>query len=501
MAQTATPAPILVEGETCWRLARSERVAVLVDGEAYFAALAEALERAERSVWILGWDLHDGIRLRRGEAGGGPNEPTLLARLRRLVRRRPGVDVRVLVWDFALLYVFERRLLTRLRFWWRSRHPRLRFRLDGTSPTGGSHHQKLVVIDDRIAFCGGIDLTVCRWDSREHRAGDPRRCDPGADDYPAFHDLQLLVDGEAAAALAALARRRWERAGEPPVPADEPAAVGSGAGGDPWPLSVDPTLRGVEVGIARTEAARDGGVEVREVERLYLAAIRAARRSIYVENQYLTASVVGDALAERLAEPDGPDVVLVSTGTCEGWLEESTMGVLRARWITRLREADRHGRLRALHPVVRDLEPSRFTVHAKVLVVDDRLLRVGSANLANRSMGLDSECDLAMEAAPGSAAARTIAAVRDALLAEHLGVAPERVAEAIRERRSLAAAVDALRGGPRTLVPIETEVDPSLDALVPEAAVLDPERPVRPERLLGRLWSRWRRGRRDPRSA
>lgn len=177
------------------------------------------------------------------------------------------------------------------------------------------------------------------------------------------------------------------------------------------------------------------------------------------------------------------------------------MGVLRSRWLTRLREADRHGRLRALHPVVPDLEPSRFTVHAKVLIVDDRLLRVGSANLANRSMGLDSECDLAMEAEPGSAAARTIAAVRDALLAEHLGVAPERVAEAICERRSLAAAVDALRGGPRTLVPIETEVDPALDALVPEAAVLDPERPVRPERLLRRLWSRWRRGRRDPRSA
>jgi phospholipase D1/2 len=487
--------PLLVEGETCWRIARAGRAAVLVDGEAYFAALAEALERAERSVWILGWDLHDGVRLLRGE--GAADEPTLLERLRRIVRRRPGLRVHVLMWDFALLYVFERRWLTRLRFRWHSRR-RLRFRLDGTHPVGGSHHQKLVVIDDRVAFCGGIDLTVCRWDSREHRTGDPRRCDPGADDYSAFHDLQMLVDGEAAAALGALARERWARAGGRSAAA--PAEPGPGGGtGDPWPASVEPTLRDIDVGIARTQPAREGAPEVREVERLFVASIRAARRAIYIENQYLTSSAVGDALAERLTEPEGPDVVMVSTDTCEGWLEENTMGVLRTRWLGRLREADRHGRLRALHPVVPGLDASHLTVHAKVMVVDDRLLRVGSANLSNRSMGLDTECDLAVEAAPGSDAAGAIAGVRDGLLAEHLGVSPERVAEELRRRGSLAAAVDALRGGPRTLVPIPCEVDPQIDALVPDAAVLDPERPVRPERLLRRLWRRWRRRGRGPR--
>src|SRR5690606_13366111 len=246
------------------------------------------------------------------------------------------------------------------------------------------------------------------------------------------------------------------------------------------------TLKGVEVGIARTLPATRRAPEVREVERLYRAAIRAARRSIYVENQYLTSHAVGEALAARLAEPDGPDVVLVSTGTCEGWLEEHTMGVLRARWLARLRAADRHGRLRALHPVVPGLAPGCYTVHAKVMVVDDRLLRVGSANLSNRSMGLDSECDLAIEARDAEQA-RAIAGVRDDLLAEHLGVSAEAVAERVRALGSLAAAVDALRGGPRTLVPIESEVDPELDALVPEAAVLDPERPVGPDELFARL--------------
>ncbi len=37
-------------------------------------------------------------------------------------------------------------------------------------------------------------------------------------------------------------------------------------------------------------------------------------------------------------------------------------------------------------------------VHSKVMIVDDGFLRVGSANLNNRSMGADTECDLAFEA-------------------------------------------------------------------------------------------------------
>jgi len=472
------PGAVLVPGDTCWRLARAERVAVLVDAECYYGALADALERAERSILLLGWDLHGGIRLRRG-ADGGDDGPTLVQLLDGLVRRRRGLHAHVLEWDFALLYALERQLLPSVRFGLAT-HRRLHFRLDAEHPLGGSHHQKLVVIDDRIAFCGGLDLSVCRWDTREHRAGDPRRCDPGARDYPAFHDVQMLVDGDAAAALGDLARQRWRRATGQRLHARRGA-------GDPWPPGIAPTLAGVQVGIARTWPAARKQAEVREVERLYLAAIRAARRAIYIENQYLTANAVGEALAERLAEDDGPDIVIVSTGTCEGWLEESTMGVLRARLVGRLRAADRHRRLRVLHPVVPGLDPDCFTVHAKVMVVDDRLLRVGSANLSNRSMGLDTECDLAIEAHGDEAAARAIAGVRDDLLAEHLGVSVERVAEEIRARGSLCAAVDALAGGPRTLAPIEAKVDPLLDEMVPDAAVLDPEKPVGPDELMRRL--------------
>src|SRR6185295_12953650 len=96
---------------------------------------------------------------------------------------------------------------------------RVHLRYDNTHPVGGSHHQKIVVIDDALAFSGGLDLTTKRWDTCDHRAKDPRRCCEDAP-YPPFHDVMAMVDGEAAKVLAGIARQRWMLAtGEilPPV--------------------------------------------------------------------------------------------------------------------------------------------------------------------------------------------------------------------------------------------------------------------------------------------
>src|SRR5439155_12993082 len=231
-----------------------------------------------------------------------------------------------------------------LRRAWR-RHPRLHFRLDGNHPLGASHHQKIVVIDDAIAFVGGFDLAACRWDTPAHRVDDPRRVDPGYVHYPPFHDVQMLVDGDAAAALGTLARERWRRASgvalEPPT-----------SDGGPWPPAVAPDVEDVMVAIARTDPAWQGRAAVHEIELLLLDAIRAARRSIYLETQYLTSPRLGTALAERLTDRDGAEVVIVVPRICPGWLEEATMGPLRARVVRQLHDADRFGRLRIYHPVV-----------------------------------------------------------------------------------------------------------------------------------------------------
>jgi len=123
-------------------------------------------------------------------------------------------------------------------------------------------------------------------------------------------------------------------------------------------------------------------------------------------------------------------------------------------------------------------------VHAKVMIVDDRLLRVASSNLSNRSMGLDCECDLAVEAGADTATQQAIRNFRDRLLAEHLGVEVEAVAEAMQRRQSPIKAIESLSGGERTLRPLNTEVDPEIDQLVPESALLDPEQPIDSERFV-----------------
>jgi phosphatidylserine/phosphatidylglycerophosphate/cardiolipin synthase-like enzyme/uncharacterized membrane protein YdjX (TVP38/TMEM64 family) len=477
---------ILQEGANCWRVARADRAAFLIDGAAYFAALREALARAEREVFILGWDVDSRTRLPPGPQAPDDGAPVeLLPYLKHLLERRPELRVRVLAWDFSFIYALEREMLPTYRFSWNG-HPRLEFRLDGLHPLLASHHQKIVAIDRRLAFVGGVDLAIRRWDTPEHRARDPQRVDPAGKPYPPMHDVQMIVDGPVAASIAELAALRWQQAGGP--------APEERAGGDAelWPPHVTPELTGVEVGIARTQPAYDGRPAVQEVLALTLDLIASARRFLYIETQYLTAAAVGLALARSLAAPRGPEIVVVLPREQSGWLEQSSMGVMRARLLRRLREADRHGRLRLLHPVVPGLERQFVNVHSKVIVVDDTAVRVGSANLSNRSMGLDTECDLAVDATSAGDQVQlrqAVAAFRDRLIAEHLGTEPRRVEAAIQKSGSLIAALDELRPRPgssaaRSLEPLEVpsaeaaNEDVELNLAVMDGLVCDPEQPA-----------------------
>ena len=131
---------------------------------------------------------------------------------------------------------------------------------------------------------------------------------------------------------------------------------------------------------------------IREIEALYVDMIRSAKRFVYAENQYFASRIVAKAIAERLQEPDPPEFVIVNPHSADGWLEDKVMSTARAELLDVVRKCDRHGRFRIFYPVTEGRED--IYVHSKITIVDDRLLRVGSANLNNRSMGLDSECDL-----------------------------------------------------------------------------------------------------------
>ncbi len=464
---------VAVEGRSCWRRVSTGRLAFLVDGAAYYEALASAFEQATRSILIVGWDVNSRVALRRSQpADAGVELANFLAEQ---VRRRRSLRVHILLWDFAMIYALEREILPVLRLGWRTPR-RIHLALDDRHPLGASRHQKIVVVDDALAFTGGLDLTGSRWDTPEHRPEDPRRLDPWGRAYGPFHDLQAAVDGDAARALGELVRRRWRRVTGHALP-EAPVDVG-----ERWPDGVESDVRDTWVALARTEPEWEAQEEVREVERLHLDSIAAARSLVYIENQYFSSASVGDALEARLREPDGPEVVLVGPRDCSGWLEEASMGRLRACLIQRLRDADARGRFHAYQPMASLERDVAVTVHAKLMLVDDALARVGSANLSNRSMGLDGECDLAVEAEGRADVARAIAGLRHRLLAEHLGTDAARVARAEREQGSLAAAIEQLRGGDRTLAPLEASA--VAVPLESAARLADPEKPVSP----GELW-------------
>ncbi|MFL6714916.1 MAG: VTT domain-containing protein [Burkholderiaceae bacterium] len=482
------PRPLLQPGRNCWRLAHARRFALLIDADAYFRAVRQAMLGARDSIIILSWDIDRRTVMVPGGAGDGYPE-ALGDFLHALLEERPALRVHVLNWDFAMLYAVERELLPAYRSSWR-RQRRLMFQMDDRHPVGASHHQKIVVVDDKVGFVGGLDITKCRWDTQEHAAGNPLRVDADGKPYGPFHDVQAMVDGEAAAALGELARQRWKRA-----TGKSPAVPGCG-GHDPWPEDVTPDVTDVEVAISRTEPAFQGVPGVYEVRQLYLDAIAAARRHLFFENQYFTSDTLCNALAQRLASDDAPEIVVVSPRNQSGWLEQATMGALRARIHQRLKAADARGRYRMLSPELPGLSEGCLNVHSKVFSMDDALFCVGSANMSNRSMAFDTECNLALEAAAGEQGARVRAAIarmRGRLLGEHLSAAPEAVTAAIHAEGGLLRAVERL-GRQRRLAPLDPVVTPEMALLAVDNAVFDPERPITPDALLAELVPKEARG-------
>lgn len=415
-------------------------MALLVDIQAYFAAAEAAMLKAERSLLLIGWHFDSRTRLRPFEPDPAPIGRFLI----KLAREKPQLQVRVLVWNMAALMsagfeFYPRRAKSMFN------DTPVRFELDSTAPFGASHHQKLLVVDERVAFIGGADFSVDRWDTARHLDDDPRRLDPDGDLHPPRHEVMALVDGEAARRIGAIACDRWSRATGETLPPCEPTAV------DPWPEALPWALEDVPVRLALTEAGVRGRAQVTQSERAHLEAIRTAKATIYLENQYFTSRVIGEALAARLAEADGPEVCVISTLQSPSWFDRGTMDRARDDLIRHLRQADVHGRFSAWCP----LTPGGggIIVHSKVTIVDDRVLRVGSTNLNNRSLGFDTEADLIVEA-ESEAHRDAIRLSRDRLIGHFVGCTGASFADAVHRLGSLAAAISEMNVRGR-LTPLE----------------------------------------------
>ncbi|KIU29150.1 phospholipase D [Sphingomonas melonis] len=451
-----------------WRIERANRLSVIVDADRFFGVAREAFAAAKKRIMLVGWDFDARIPLV-GDGVDVEGPETVGDFLYWLVERNPELELYLLRWDIgALKSIFRGKTLFTVWKW--ARHPRIHVKLDAHHPTGSSHHQKIVSIDDCLAFCGGIDMTAERWDTRAHRDDDPGRRLPGGGLYKPWHDATTAITGPAAAALAELCRNRWRLATTHRLaPVEGEVSC--------WPDSLAPTFEDVDVGIARSQPEMPGEAQVTEVEALFLDQIRAARRHIYCESQYFASRRIAEAIAARLDEEDGPEIVIVNPLTAQGWLEPIAMDTARARLVETLRRRDRHGRLRLYHPFTQG--GTAIYCHAKITIIDDTQLRIGSANINNRSLRLDTECDVVVDAArhPGRGLEATIADARADLMAEHLGVSPATVAATIAETGSLIATIERLRGPGRSLRPYEV---PDLDGVqewLADNEILDPEGP------------------------
>ncbi len=471
---------IFIPGDTVWKKCKAGRLALLNDAAAYFGALRDALLRATQQVYIVGWDTHSLTRLV-GPSGksddGYPEE--LGAFLKALLEARPGLRIDILSWDFPALYAAEREWNSPAKFA-AGAADRLNFCFDSSLPLGSSQHQKIVVIDGLLAFSGGLDLTIRRWDSDAHAADDPLRVDPDGKPYPPFHDVQCMLDGEAAAGLTELVKRRWCAAGCPVVPSPE-------VSGDRWPASVPVQARGITVGIARTGIATTGEPAVQEVARLFQASINAADRFIYIENQFISAVEIARLLVQRMLDVPQLRVLIVTPKLHSSWFESQAMQSGRGGFIAQFADAGVMDRVRFLYPSTRGVHgAAAVMVHSKVMIVDDRILRIGSANLNNRSMGADTECDLAFEAT-SEAQQKVIVRFRRQMIGHFCGVDEREIAA---NEADLFGYLDRLGASDRekSLQPIDPAATEGGIATVVQP-VADPREPLHLDRAASRMWT------------
>ena len=412
---------VLHSGNT-WRSHEGARAGLLVDGCDYYRAFWEAARHAKKSILLLGWQFDSDVRLLRGDdlpRHTDPERVELLAFLDDLCRANPNLEVRILAWDHSLVFAFERELLQKVLFDV-STCERFHFHWDATVPLGGSHHQKVAIVDGRIAFTGSQDLAQERWDDSRHLADQPLRVTAGGLAYKPYHEVQTCLTGGAARSLVDLFADRWRGATGKELDIERLIDDGDGVISD---VPVTLAMPEARVSFARTVPAGPSRDAVQEVRDLYIRAIERAERLVYIETQYLTSCAVRRALVERMSDRSRSklDVVVMLPKKPERFKEEFTVGLPQAETLWELASCAReHGHRFGVYNVASG--DTFVYIHAKLMVVDDCFLTVGSANLTNRSMTIDSEINVTWEAKQSDLALRNaIRRLRVRLLTEHVG--------------------------------------------------------------------------------
>jgi phosphatidylserine/phosphatidylglycerophosphate/cardiolipin synthase-like enzyme len=436
---------ILKPGRNCCSIAEVTKTGLLVDGREYYRAFYYAAKAAKSYILISGWQFDTNVILLRGkDAQAAGEEAPLLSFLNNLCEQNSELRIFILAWDFSMLYSLDREWFQEWYFNWTT-NERLKFSFDSCDSYDASHHQKFVVIDGKIAFVGGLDLCSGRWDERDHRADNPLRVNADQSSYRSFHDLQSGHVGPVAQKLAELFKARWK------VVAYEELDLPSEPRETPSDFELTIPIAANNTAISRTQTGTScAGEPIREIRRLFLDAIEAAEHLIYIENQYFSSEALFQALLQRMTDSTRPhlEIVLMIAKDAEAVLEQLSIAIAQDRVIQRLKEVavgTGHS-LGIYHPTSVGADGAELPtyIHSKLLLVDDRFLSVGSANMNNRSMGYDTELNVSWE---GSAReAELVESIREArvnLLAEHTGLGSEACSE-LRRVEGLVKYLDGL---------------------------------------------------------
>jgi len=379
-----------------------------IDGQESFAAIADSIASATSSVYATFAYVDLGFRLKPQE-----NTMTILDLL--LARAQAGVDVRILIWNPVLVNPIgtipdpPTKSIAGLNDGPRT----VQARWDSANTIGplysapfGCHHQKTFVIDRKIAFVGGINSVQNYWDTPEHQIKEEHRVpysitrplqDSTYPNYPPLHDLFARITGPCVQDVEANFVQRWNGASFPHAEQTKPLTLSPSTVVTEGPLSLQ---------ITRTIAPKkyaDLPQGESSILDSYLKAISAAQKLIYFENQYYYNDAIDEALEHALAR--GVRIIgLLARRPDQGQLQgiwESTrewyvhLGLMAHRWISRCG-------VELYYPSIAQPDltsPGHFLfediyVHAKVLIVDDMFLTLGSANISSYSMDFHSEMNV-----------------------------------------------------------------------------------------------------------
>ena len=426
----------------------------LIDGTAAFAAMQRAIESAQTRdhyIYLLGWWCDPWVNL----TGPGSCLLDLFARA-----GARGVQIRVLLWTSSRVFPNHVRLhdaaVTAL-----NRLPGCHAQVDDAG-WARSHHQKLLVVNGRgglVALGGGVDVNA----DRRYRLPPPRtayRADRPADlgwtgasggggsggsagsgssgSGEPLHDVHVRVAGPSALPLMRMFWRRWmARSGDRAIDRAAPLRA-------PFysPVPRPAGTQFARVGETFNGVLREPGrlpfrSRVVAAQDIWLRCLLAARSFIYIEEQYLISDCAAEAIRRVLPRLDHVTIVIPPSGMTE----------LPGRWsrrrafIEHITQGNPHaGKLHVYTRVTgpppscrRDTGPHLY-VHAKMAVIDDELMLVGSANMNNRGWETDSELVVAaFEDTPNGRLSRA-QRLRMALWSHHLGVPAPRLADPVRSR-------------------------------------------------------------------